>query len=264
MTRFTPVFLTVLTTSLLAHDMYLLPAKFKVTKGSKLSIAFHNGDSFPASEVAPKVVRLLNPKVTGQGGLAPVTGLKESGKETLGEAIIPAEGTLLVSVQTAPNFIELEPKKFEAYLKEEGLSEVIEWRKQHGEAAKPGRERYSKYAKSLLQAGDPDGYFSHALGLPIEIIPLADPSMVKPGGMLPIRVLLRGKPAPGLQLETAWAYGTEQKTTPIGKTDAEGRIDVPIARAGLWRLHSLKMERCAEPKAADWESFWASLTFEIR
>jgi len=264
MTRFTPVFVTLLTTSLLAHVMYLLPAKFQVAKGSKVSIAFHNGDSFPASEVAPKVSRLLDAKITGQSGSAPVTGLKESGKETLGEAIIPAAGTLLVSVRTAPNFIELEPKKFEAYLKEEGLEEVIEWRKQHGEAAKPGRERYSKYAKSLLQAGAANGYFSHALGFPIEIIPLADPYAVKPGGMLPVRVLLRGKPAAGLQLETAWAHGTEQKTTPIGKTDAEGRIDVPLARAGLWRLHSLKMERCAEPKVADWESFWASLTFEIR
>jgi hypothetical protein len=264
MVRVTPVLLSLLTSSLIAHDMYLLPAKFKAVKASKLSVAFHNGDSFPESEVAPKVVRLLDAKVTGQGGRAPVTGLKEVGKRTLGEVVIPAQGTLWLSVRTAPNFIELEPKKFEDYLKEEGLDEIIAWRKQHGETAKPGRERYSKYAKSLLQAGDPDQYFSHTLGLAIEIVPLADPSALKAGSVLPVRILLRGKPAAGLQLETAWADGPEHKTTAVGKTDVEGRIDVPILRQGLWRLHSLKMERCTEAKAADWESFWASLTFEVR
>ncbi len=79
-----------------------------------------------------------------------------------------------------------------------------------------------------------------------------------------MRVLFRGKPAAGLQLEAAWSGGGKSKTTVIGRTDPAGRIQVPLAAARMWRLHSLMMERCSEPGAADWESFWASLTFEVR
>ena len=247
-----------------AHDLYLLPAKFHVQKGVTLRVAFHNGDAFPASEVAPKVLRLLEPSITGAAGVVAILNLKEQGKETLGEATINAEGALIVSVRTAPNFIELEPKKFEEYLKEEGLDEVLAWRKEHGEASRPGRERYSKYAKSLVQSKVSDAFFRHQMNFPIEIVPLADPYTAKPGSHLPVQVFFRGKPAQGMQLEVAWADGVESKTTIAGRTDSDGRINVAILKKGLWRLHTLKMERCADQKTADWESFWASLTFEIR
>ena len=101
------------------------------------------------------------------------------------------------------------------------------------------------------------------MGFPIEIIPLADPYSIHAGSALRVRVLFRGRPARGLQLEAAWSSGTQNKTTVIGRTSADGEIAVPIAKAGTWRLHTLRMERCADPKSADWESFWASLTFEI-
>ncbi len=247
-----------------AHDLYLLPAKFHIEKGTTLRVAFHNGDAFPASEVAPKVARLLEPSITGAVGTVAIQSLKVQGKETLGEAKVNAVGTLIVSVRTAPNLIELEPKKFEEYLKEESLDHVLAWRKEHGETVRPGRERYSKYAKSLVQSGASDAFFQHRMNFPIEIVPLSDPYAVKPGSRLPVQVFFRGKPARGMQIEAAWADGANSKTALAGRTDQDGRINVAIPQKGLWRLHTLKMERCTDSKAADWESFWASLTFEIR
>ena len=248
----------------LAHDLYLLPRIFHVKAGQQLRVAFHNGDSFPESEVAPKPPRLQSAQILGHAATVPVSGLKVAGKETLGQVKVPGTGSLLLSVRTIPNSIELAPPKFLDYLKEEGLQEVIEWRSKNGENEKPGRERYTKFAKSLLQSGASDSFYSHSLDFPIEIIPLADPYAIHAGGNLPVRVMFQGKPAAGLQLETAWASGTEHKTIVVGKTGANGEISVPLPKAGLWRLHSLKMERCAEPAVADWESSWASLTFEIR
>ncbi len=247
-----------------AHDLYLLPGLFRVPQGGELKVAFHNGDSFPESEVAPKVERLRDSQVSGRSGSAAMKNLRVSGNETFGDVTIAGTGNFLLSVRTVPNFIELAPDKFLAYLKEEGLSEVIEWRTQHAETGKPGRERYTKFAKSLIRSGSPDDYFQHALGFPIEIIPLRDPSTIHAGGSLPVQVMFLGKPAAGLQVESAWASGTRKKTIVVGRTGADGSITVPVPQTGKWRLHSLKMERCAEPAAADWESSWASLTFEIQ
>jgi len=252
-----------LASAISAHDLYLLPGVFHVPKGAELKVAFHNGDSFPESEVAPKIERLLEAKVSGQGGTAPIQKLHVAGKETFGEVKIVGTGSFLLSVRTVSNLIELAPAKFLAYLKEEGLSEVIDWRTEHAETNKPGRERYTKFAKSVVVSGSPDGYFGHSLGFPIEIIPLSDPLAVHAGGSLPVRVMFHGKPAAGIQLESAWASDTQKKTVIVGRTGADGAIAVPIAQAGKWRLHSLKMERCTELAVADWESSWASLTFEI-
>jgi hypothetical protein len=47
----------------------------------------------------------------------------------------------------------------------------------------------------------------------------------------------------------------------VGTTDAMGRVLVPV-NSGKWRLHTLTMERSSDPDA-EWESFWAALTFEI-
>jgi uncharacterized GH25 family protein len=96
------------------------------------------------------------------------------------------------------------------------------------------------------------------VGSPIEIVPEKDPSQLKAGELLPVRVLIKGAAAPNLQLFAASAV-TPAKN--IGKTDATGRIAVPVT-AGRWRLHTIHMDRVSAP-AADWESFWATLTFEI-
>src|SRR6185503_18616679 len=138
------------------------------------------------------------------------------------------------------------------------LTAAIESRKKLGETERPGRERYSMYVKSLVLAGAPNDGYKRVVGLPIEIVPEKDPLQVKSGQSLPVRVLFRGKPAADLQLFAA-SVGVPNKN--IGKTDANGRISVPV-KSGRWRLHSILMQRITEP-AADWESFWATLTFEI-
>jgi hypothetical protein len=47
----------------------------------------------------------------------------------------------------------LKPNEFTAYLKEEGLKDVIDWRAKNGKSGEASRESYSKYAKSLLVSG---------------------------------------------------------------------------------------------------------------
>ncbi len=247
-----------------AHDLYLLPNFFYTNKGSTLKVAFHNGDSFPSSEVAPNPAKLQEARLTGLGGSADVHDLQTMGTETVGTVTVPAAGSLLLSVRSVPNFIELPADQFQKYLQEEGLTEVLRWREAHGEQGKSGRERYSKFSKSILQSERSDEFYRHALNFTIEIIPLADPYSVKAGAALPVEVLFRGEPAADLQLEVAWAGPHESKITPVGRTTADGRIEVPVSKAGLYRLHALKMVRGADPSVADWESYWASLTFEVR
>lgn len=246
-----------------AHDLYVMPRQFQVTAGGTIEIALHNGDDFPDSAAAPRLERLVEPRLIAAGGTQPLVKLRTDGKVTRAEVRPTGTGTMIVTVQTKPNAIELEAPKFLSYLKHEGLRHVIAAREKSGASDTPGKERYSKYVKSLVAVGAPSDFYQHVVGLPIEILPLADPGQVRPGGKLPIQVLFRGKPAADLQIEMAWLpKGGKAGRQVAGRTDARGQFTVPIGEAGTWKLHTLMMERCAEP-AFDWESFWASLTFEI-
>jgi hypothetical protein len=207
------------------------------------------------------MARLREPSLHSPGKVTPVADLKLDGKRAVGAVAVASPGYHILTIKVAENTENMEAGEFLDYLKEEGLSHVIDWRAKNSEADKKARERYSKYAKAIVLAGAPDAGFSRAVGLPIEIIPEQAPDAVKPGESLTVRVLFRGAPAANVQVIAASATG---KPTPLGSTGADGRLPVRIPGSGTYRLHALQMERCADPAAADWESFWAMLTFEVR
>ncbi len=255
----------VLTVPMLAHDLYLMPQEFHVRSGKKIPVAFHNGDDFPESQAAARIERLLEPSVLSVQGNSIIQDLYVDGTLVRGEAEIAHQGNIILAVRTKPNGIEMTPLDFEKYLKHEGLDHVIRWRAEHGEAAQSGKERYSKYVKSILQSEESSDFYRHSVGYPIEIMPEANPYSLKPGETLPIQVLFRGKPVADLQIEMSWLTPEGKATTKVaGRTGADGRLKIPLSSAGIWKLHTVLMERCQEPATADWESFWSSLTFQIR
>ena len=46
------------------------------------------------------------------------------------------------------------------------------------------------------------------------------------------------------------------------KTDAKGQVRFVIPRTGRWMVAATHMLRAKKPISGDWQSFWASLTFE--
>ncbi len=247
-----------------AHDLYIMPEHFVLAGPGPLTVALHNGDAFPESEAGAPLARLRDGILRSAQGTIPIDTWTADGKRTIAKVAVTHSGNLLIGVHTVPNFIEMKSGAAASYLREEGLNNALEWRDKHGETTKPSREQYTKYSKALLLSGAPNEIYKQPLGYLIEIVPEKNPYTLKPGDNLPVQVLYRGKPAPDLQLEAAWAGASGKTVQPVGRTDANGRISVPLKAAGKYRLHTIKMERCRNPQIADWESFWASLTFELR
>jgi hypothetical protein len=175
-------------------------------------------------------------------------------------AAVSRPGHHIATIVAAANTVAMEPGEFLDYLKEEGLTHVIDARTASGQDKLPAKERYTEYAKSIFLAGTPNDVYKKVVGLPIEIVPEKDPYALKPGNSLPVRVLVRGAPAAGLEIRTASSGGRIEAT---GRTSVDGRISIPLSTAGPYRLHALHMERVTDD-SADWESLWATLTFEVR
>jgi uncharacterized GH25 family protein len=243
---------------LCAHDLYLMPQKFRAAPGETILLSAHTGDSFPASEQPVDPSRL-----TAAPALPGITW-RMLGKAT--HTKITVQSSQNFAVETAPKLIELPAEKFLSYLLEEGLQHVIDLRKAKGETATAGRELYGKYAKTYVHTG-PDGgerTCAQPMGLRIEFVPQADLGNLRPGDQLPVVLLGSGKPLPDTQvllaISEAPTKGTQYLTA--GRTDAQGRIIIKLPSAGKMRLHAIEMNRVQKP-THDWESFWASLTFEV-
>lgn len=237
--------------SLLAHDLYLMPQKFRPTKGEIILLSTHTGDGFPVSDQPVDPARLTAiPAI-------PLDSWRMMNKATHATVTV-AEGSQFFAVSTKPRFLEMEPAKFDDYLKAEGLNAQLALRQQKNEGAAKGREMYAKFAKTYVVAGAPTPVFAKPLGMKIEIVPLADPANLKPGDTLPIEVLYNGKPLANAQVEIA----STAKLEPAGRTGTNGRLIVRIPIAGKFRLHTIAMDRVSQP-THDWESNWASLTFEV-
>ncbi|MDX2179171.1 MAG: DUF4198 domain-containing protein [Bryobacteraceae bacterium] len=219
---------------LLAHDLYLMPERFVVKPGETIRIAVHNGDSFPESDGPPSL-----PRLRGAG-----PNVRLDGKRAVYDA--KAVGSVL-HVRTIPNFLSLESKKFANYLRSEGLTQIPS-------GDKPSRELYSKYAKTILRTGLAD--FAQTAGLAIEFIPQSDPST----GKFRVVVMLHGRPEGNLAVSLMGA-GYDKR---IGRTAPDGSISVTVPKPGVWKLHTVAMKPAHDKSQADWESFWASLTFEVQ
>jgi len=249
--------------TLAGHDLYLKPSAFRLKPGAKSTVAFHNGDNFPSSEAAPTLSRLREVNLVTASGKRVLVNLRQQDKFALADFIVPDEPAFLLTAHTIPNFIEMEPAKFRDYLKHEHLDAIVDWRAEHGEAAKSGREMYSKYVKSILHTGQPDPSVTRPVGFTVEFVPLVDPGSLKAGANLPVRVLFRGQPLAGTQVEAQSYFDGKVKERQLGQTNGVGEIQIPLDTPGFWKLHTIRMERRADTSQAEWESFWASLTFEV-
>ena len=84
---------------------------------------------------------------------------------------------------------------------------------------------------------------------------------MKPGEILPLRVLYEGAPLTGLLLRRFRSGDADP--TAEARTDAEGRVRFRIDRGGTWMIAGVHVREAPADVDADWESFWISLTFTM-
>src|SRR5215204_2261219 len=170
------LFLLTFISPLLAHEFWLSPGKFIYERAEKINIRFLVGENFEGENWEGNNERIKSLQIYYGGvndDLSPVV-TKAAGDSI--EYFMIDQGTNLIAFNSNNAFIEMEPLKFEEYLKEDGLINALEYRKQNNERGCPGREFYQRCAKTIIQVGDvKDKTFSFATDLVIDIIPFYNP-----------------------------------------------------------------------------------------
>ena len=240
-----------------AHDFWIEPSTFHPSPGTPVFVGLRVGQDFIGDPV-PRLSPFIAAFYVRQSGV----DHDVSGADRVDPAgVLRADGgaTEIIAYASTGNYIELPPDRFEDYLKLYGLDDVIASRAHRGESDKSGRERFYRYAKALLTGDKPSADVAKPLGLDYEIVPDDDPTTrLKP---FHGRLLYRGKPM-GNSRVVALLHG-EPSVRVQTLSDAQGAVTLPLPRAGIWLIKSVHMERAWFFSGEDWDSLWASLTFEI-
>lgn len=258
------------TSTALAHDFWIRPSTFRPRADTLIEVDLRVGDDYPGDPFARKgtIIERFVAIDPASGKEADIVGLE--GRSPAGAVRVGQDGTRILVYRSKHSTVDLEPAKFEDYLREEGLEKIVEIRKRSGTSGARGKEMYSRCAKSIVFIGDGSSVsgagFDHAVGLPLELIPRTDPRQAKSGEPFRLDLVLHGKPCVGVLVHATCV--DDPKATAEGRTSEDGRVNLALPRGGVWVFNAVEMfaaEKRAEknPKGCEWESLWASLSVEI-
>jgi nickel transport protein len=124
----------------------------------------------------------------------------------------------------------------------------------------PGAKQSSKSQKFAVAILDHLRKKPQAQGLPFEIVPLMDPTILAAGNDLPVQVLFDGKPVKGVSVTAD--YVTDSHAAPV-KTNAEGIATIKIRNAGLNVVGAAHSSPTPDSSDADKLSYFTTLTFNL-
>ncbi|MEM6817706.1 MAG: DUF4198 domain-containing protein [Pseudomonadota bacterium] len=258
--------------SVFAHDTFLKLDRHYLQPNTRASVVLTNG-TFETSENSVALERFRDSRITGPDSNSSLT--PEASQWTVTERLNTLSfetgdsGTYCVGVSIKPRVLEMTVASFERYLRNDGVLDILEARQSSGPADGLIAEEYSKHVKALFQVGDKrTDSVLEPFGYPIEIVPLENPFDLSVGGILPVKVLRDGVPVKQQRVYASYAgFSTRSDSEAhldavATKTDENGIAQIPIEAAGRWYVRLIHMVPRTEP-GLDYESNWATLTFEI-
>lgn len=244
-----------------AHDFWIEPSNARPPLNGLVSVRLRVGVQF-RGEPVPRLQALYRRfSVLDASGEHPLIG--QEGMDPAGYLRAATPGLAVVVYGSAPSEVALDGPKFEAYLKDEGLEAISTLRANRGETASPAKDAFIRCAKALVDVGGQGGPgFDRVAGLPLELVAERDPCALQSGGTLGMRLLYQGKPLAGALVTALNQADPAMKVS--ARTDRRGHANLVLPRGGSWLIKAVHMIPAAPELRADWQSFWASLTFTTR
>jgi uncharacterized GH25 family protein len=249
------------TPSAFGHDYWLSPEKFSLAPEESVKIHLYYGDELKVEDERPfQKERTSRLDQVSTEGTVNLIATSIDGQKPFANLSFPKPGSYVLAMDRNTQNIVLKGPEFTKYLKEEGLSDILARRNPKA----PGRERYMRSLKTLIQVGE------RITDIPLkpnsqrlEILPLQNPLRLKPGYVLVVQLLFDGFPLMNRQIK---AYHMENGTliTQTKRTDGQGKAFFRLDQPGSWLIRTVHMRPCKQNcRNTDWESFWSSLSFGI-
>jgi len=249
-----------------AHDLFVKMDSYHLPPGTPVQVPIING-TFQSSENSITPDRVADLSLVTQGRRAKL-GMDtwNAERDTTFVGLRTGEpGTYVLGMSTKPNSLGMDGADFNLYLASDGVVDVLKQRALDGELNEGVWEQYSKHVKGIFQVGDrTTGGLDVVLGYPAELIPLGNPYETSVGGELAFRALVDGRPVAGqLVIAGGDAGGGKVIHEREARTDPDGVVRLRLDEVGRWYVKFINMQK-TDAEGLDYESKWATITFEIR
>ena len=253
-----------------AHEFWFAPVPSPQAVGQTVALRLDVGEFFEGDAAGfsiPQTISMRHYAAGLQQDLKPFLPASAPEAEVL--FTLESKGTHLFTYDSEPRRISLSADKFHAYLHDEGLDFVKVQREKAGTADQPGRERYRRHIKTLIQAGpvpaagsSVDPTYALPAGQRLELTPLRNPFTLNPGQALVIKVEFDGKPL-GDALVKAWHKRDGQLAIIRTRTAPNGQAELDLPYAGGWMVSVVHMVPAVNDAEVDWDSHWGNLSFSL-
>lgn len=219
-----------LSTQALAHEFILKPKQStEITKGETIAASLLSAHVFMESvelegegDAQNILVRYIDASGTKTLPLtkneAQLTWDLNATAKTDGTAIFAAHRKGMIWTQTTKGWKQASKK---------GLKGVL------------SSGKYEKFAKSLVTVGNNTKGWDRVVGDRLEIVPMSDPSTLRPGQELAVKILLDGKPLATPVYASYDKFSNRQDTYAyFSKDNQDGTAFVKISAAGLWMIRA--------------------------
>lgn len=251
-----------LAVTVFAHDTWLIPEQFTVDSDASVSLDMSSGMNFPTPLSAIKPERIEHALFRLGGHQFDLSNKIVTAKSLRFNTKLTELGIAAFWVELKPRTIELSAKKVQNYLHEIGADESIlkEWNK--SKKNKRWRETYTKHAKTFVNVAKntaDTSAWSEPVGMFLEIVPETNPTTLKAGDDLSVKLLKQG------QVMRNFPIGLVHESSQKGqfaKTDEQGTVKFHLEKSGRWMVRSTELRKSTQP-GIEWESSFTTLSLQV-
>jgi uncharacterized GH25 family protein len=255
------IFSVFIIASLAAHEFWLQPDKFMIQPKQDVNINFLVGENFDGENWYGNKEKINSLILNTQKSTKNIASLFGNTKGDSLKLKITEEGTAMVLFNSNNSFISLDAEKFNAYLKEDGLQEAIDFRNTNGQNDSAGTELYQRSVKTILQAGKKrTENILKQTSLPLDIVPMQNPYAFAGNDSMHVRIFFKQQLLKE-HLVKIWHRLNDKTTYTEAITDSNGEVAFENMLMGRWMVSTVKMIHTESEPKADWQSFWASCTW---
>ena len=252
-----------------AHEFWIEPSSYQPVAGSVVTADLLIGTDFLGSAgiYVPDQIDAFDLISATAGARRKIVG--RYGDRPAGKFTVSESGLAIILHQTAPTYLTYSAaEKFDGFAREKGFPEALKQHRQRGLSPDSIRERYQRFAKSLISVGgqtggtEADGYF----GMRLELVAETNPYDKTPPATMTVRLVENGTAKAGAKVTVFTRHSPRHVVHHSFITDSGGRVTFPLEPGRDYLVDSvdlLPLDNATEPEGAMWESLWASLVFHV-
>ncbi|MEM5491772.1 DUF4198 domain-containing protein [Hoeflea sp. AS16] len=246
-----------------AHEFWIEPHDFRVTPEAEISADLRVGQDFKGDAFPYIPSRFAAFKLHDRLGETDVDGI--AGDLPALNLTPRAEGLSIFTYVSGGERIRFRDwEKFASYLALEGLDAIPARHDARGLARDDTSEIYTRCAKTLVTVGDETTDQDRATGMRLELVAGQNPLTLTPGAAMSFTLLWEGEPLADTQV-ALFHKGEDGGvgTRTLTRTDNNGQASFTLPAQGAYMAASVHMIEAPADRNADWQSYWASLTFGV-